>query len=498
MGFNFKTMTARSREKPEPDENTQRVPSSPVPPAANRDSTIGLALSTPYEEASPAPPPQVTQSSGNIFNEGSTTFRTMTRRDTALVLISNQVGLGILSLPSIMQTLGLIPGTIAIIGVGILSTYTAFVLLQLYRKHPHCVNIVDMARVVGGRPLEILVGVGLMVKICLTCASASVTLSVAFNTISDHSMCTVGWIGVSAALCWLLSLPRTFKFVAQVGIPATISILAAILIALISLGVAAPRGALPGFEKEIKIIGNPDFKQGLRACLNVCYAFAGNVGFPSLFPEMLDPSRDFTPALVYLQIFSIPLYLIVAIGIYCMAGQYTTSPALGSAPELLAKVAYGVVLPAVLATGLVFGHTAVKYMYVVIMRSLKSTDQMTSNSVKAWTVWVSSATALWIVSFVLANAIPIFDSILSISSSTFVAWFTFGISGVFWLFLNWGRLFITWRKTLLTVLNVLIIVQSVFMNAAGLWAAITNLMDIFNRGDAGIKGPFTCADNSLF
>lgn len=214
----------------------------------------------------------------NVFSEGGKNYRTMGRWDTALVLITNQVGLGILSLPSQVQTLGIVPGIIAIVGLGLLSTYTAYELLQFYRKYPHVVNIVDMARVVGGKPFEIVVAIGLMIKLCLTCASATVTLSVAFNTMSGHAMCTVGWVGVSAALCWILCLPRKFKFVAHVGIPSTISIFAAVLIVIISLGIADPKGApVGGFDKEINIVGNPTFKEGLSACLQICYAYAGEL-----------------------------------------------------------------------------------------------------------------------------------------------------------------------------------------------------------------------------
>jgi amino acid permease len=511
--LNQRNMPAPSRnkngngqEKKPADEITQNVSGAggqhgPAPEATAQKTEMRseenalLANAVPYHEL----PAEVIQTEGNIFSEGGArSFRNnMTLWDTSLVLITNQVGLGILSLPAIMHVLGLIPGIIAIIGLGILTTYTGFVLLQVYRRYPNCVNIVDMGKAVGGRPLEIIVATGLMIKICLTCASASVTLSVAFNTMSGHVLCTVTYIGIAAASCWLLCLPREFKWVAHVGIPATVSIVAAVLIVLISLGIADPRGAPPGFEKEIVLFGNPDFRTGLTACLNLAFAFAGNVSFPSLFPEMRNPSQDFFKSLVILQLFSVPLYMLVGVGIYCLAGQYTASPALGSAPEIPAKVAYGIVVPAVLATGLVFGHTAVKYMYVVIMRALKSTNQMTDNSIKAWTVWVCSGTVFWIAAFVLANAIPIFNSILSISSATFAAWFCFGISGVFWLFLNWGKLFSTWRKVGLTILNVLIIIQALFMNAAGLWAAITKLIDIFNRGEEGVRGPFTCADNSL-
>jgi amino acid permease len=76
--------------------------------------------------------------------------------------------------------------------------------------------------------------------------------------------------------------------------------------------------------------------------------------------EMRDPSRDFPPALYIQKSFEVVVYIIVACVIYGLAGDAVTSPALGSAPELAAKVAYGVLIPSVLGTGLVIGITAIK------------------------------------------------------------------------------------------------------------------------------------------
>lgn len=438
------------------------------------------------------------QGEGDIFSEGGATFRTLSRWDTIMVLVTNQVGLGILTLPSILHTLGIVPGLIAIVGLGLVTWYTAFELLQFYRRHPHVLNLVDMAKVVGGRPLELIVGVGLLFKICMTCSSATVTLSIAFNSISAHGMCTVAFSAFGAIGCWLLCLPRTFKFVAHVGVPSTISILAAIFIVVISLGVAGrPNGVPDDWVKEIVVVGRPGFSKGLSACLKVCYAYAGNVAFVSYMAEMKNPSRDFAPALTILQVCSIALYIFTAVSIYCLAGQGVRSPALGSAPDIPARVAYGIALPAVFATGMVFGHAAIKYMYVVALRAIKSTHRATDNSPLSWSVWVGCTTVFWVVCFVFANAIPIFDSILSIASATFIAWFTFGISGVFWYHRNWEEKFA--RKNIpLAVVNALLILQALFMNGAGLWASITGLIDIFNDGGDGINGSFTCGDNSVF
>lgn len=101
--------------------------------------------------------------------------------------------------------------------------------------------MVGMARVMGGRAFKVIIGICVFVKLCFACSSATATLPVhyllpfflvalviahliAFNTWSSHAMCIARWMGISAVCCWLLCLPRTFKFVAYVGTVSTISI----------------------------------------------------------------------------------------------------------------------------------------------------------------------------------------------------------------------------------------------------------------------------------
>ncbi|KLU89814.1 amino acid transporter [Magnaporthiopsis poae ATCC 64411] len=478
------------------DTNTNRWPDDGVIPAGEMYDASGNS----GKEGDVTAP----VTTGNIFSEGGRDYRTMGRWDATLVLITNQVGLGILALPAVVRVLGIVPAVIAIIGIGLLSTYTAYELLQFYRRHPHVVNLVDMARLVGGRPLETAMGASLVFDLILTCGSMSVTLSVAFNTITEHALCTTGFMGISAFVCFLLCLPRNLHFVARVGIPATISIVSAVFIVIISLGVAdRPQNAPPEWTRanDVKMfaVGFPNFRDGMNACLNVAFAYAGNVGFVSYMAEMKDPSRDFMFAAWALQAFTIPLYIIAAVTIYGLAGDYVTSPSLGSAPVIPAKVAYAVALPCVFASGCVFGHTGIKYMYVVAMKRLGATSELTSRTARSWLVWVGCAAVFWVLAYLLANAIPIFESILSIASATFIAWFTFGFSAVLWFNMFWGREMLTgWRKISLTVVNALIIAMTLFMNSAGLWSAAMGLQDVFNNPENSINAPFTCADNSIF
>lgn len=214
--------------------------------------------------------------------------------------------------------------------------------------------------------------------------------------------------------------------------------------------------------------------------------------------EMRDASKDFMPSMYILQIFAIPMYTIVGAVIYALAGQYTTSPALGSAPVIPSKVAYGILLPTLLGTSLVFGHTAIKYIFVEILRLKKIEHEYDRNTKRTWMIWIAIGTGFWILAFILANAIPLFDSILSISSAIFVSWFTFGISGVMWLYINWDVQFKGWKKISMAILNWSIIVMTLFMNGVGLWAAIDQLLESYNDPNTPVNNSFTCADNSIW
>jgi hypothetical protein len=171
-------------------------------------------------------------------------------------------------------------------------------------------------------------------------------------------------------------------------------------------------------------------------------------------PNNSSRSKDYTPAIIWLNVIAVPMYVIVACVIYHLSGQYVVSPALGSAPGTASKVAYGILFPTLLGSGLVFGHTGIKYMYNVVMdKVIKSRHRLTDNTPLTWGVWLGLGTAFWLVAFVLANAIPAFGSILAISSALFVTWFTFGMANAQWIFLNWGGQFSSWKKTLLALFN---------------------------------------------
>jgi hypothetical protein len=374
-------------------------------------------------------------------------------------------------------------------------------------------NLVDCAQILG-KPFGAFFAVAFILNLVLICASANITMSVALNTLSNHALCTVAFMAFPHIVCWMLCLPRKLTFAAALSWVCTISIVAAVLIVMIALGVAGPR-APPGFDVSITLVGKPTFVETVNALLNIAFAFAGNQSFISVMAEMRDASKDFPPALFMQKSFEVVIYIIVACVIYGLAGDAVTSPALGSAAEIPAKIAYGILIPSVLGTGLIIGITAIKYMYVAIMRHIRPQEVNVHNAF-TWTLWVGIGTLFWIVSFVVSNAIPIFSSILNISAAIFISWFTFGLTSAFWLHLNWEKKHSTRRKLALAVVNYAILCMTVFLMVGGklevafrlcgceltfmigLYTSLKALIDIFNDPNSTLNGPFTCADNSIF
>lgn len=142
---------------------------------------------------------------------------------------------------------------------------------------------------------------------------------------------------------------------------------------------------------------------------------------------MHDP-REFPKSLAMLQVVDTTMYIVTAIVIYRYAGPDVTSPALSSAGPLMKKVAYGLAIPTVcdsapwmllrwltsiqvIIAGVVFGHVACKYIYVRIFRG---SNHMHQNSFLAIGSWVAIAFALWVVAWVIAESIPVFNELLSL------------------------------------------------------------------------------------
>lgn len=266
---------------------------------------------------------------------------------------------------------------------------------------------------------------------------------------------------------------------------------------MISIGIKhRPSDTPPGWQKQIVLIGSPNFFDGLTSCLQIAFAYSGSQGFVTVMAEMEDAGRDYTPALIITQCFAIPMYTIVAAVLYVLAGQEVLSLALLNAPHLPAMVAWGVLLPCLLATSIVMGHTAIQYLFILCLRRLGAEHEYCKSTKRAWALWISIGTGFWILSFVLANALPNFVAISALMAALLVAWLSFGLSPILWLYLNWTEQLSSGKKMALALFNWTILVGTMFANVGGTWVSAKLMLAAFGS-DQDQGGPFLCADNSF-
>jgi amino acid permease len=57
-------------------------------------------------------------------------------------MIAETISLGILSLPSVLATVGLVPGFLLILGLGVIATYSGYVIGQFKERYPWVVIVV--------------------------------------------------------------------------------------------------------------------------------------------------------------------------------------------------------------------------------------------------------------------------------------------------------------------------------------------------------------------
>lgn len=206
------------------------------------------------------------------------------------------------------------------------------------------------------------------------------------------------------------------------------------------------------------------FDQGAMAVSNIVLAYNSQIAFPSIIDEMKEP-RDFPKALAMLQCVTIPFYVLVAVVIYYYAGQDVQAPAIGSAPILVRKIAYGIATPTIIVAGVIAALVAAKQIYGDIWKN-KAPKIETEKTTRAYGSWYGILAALWVVAWLIAEAIPVFHQLLAVIGALFGTWFALGFCSMFWLSMNWkgsvkASYGANWRKTALAGLNVCIILLSV-------------------------------------
>ncbi|KAF1976106.1 putative amino acid transporter [Bimuria novae-zelandiae CBS 107.79] len=296
---------------------------------------------------------------------------------------------------------------------------------------------------------------------------------------TEHGTCTVVFSVIGMIVCFLFTLPRTLKNVSYCSVFSCGSIVVASTVAMTAIAIKKP-----GIGQIVTVRPGVSLVQGLGPVMNIILAYAGHVTFFGMFSELEDP-RDFKKALAMTQIFTVSFYLLLAAVVYYFAGPLVASPALGSASYVVRKVAFGIALPTIVVAGVINGHVGCKYVYLRVCGA----ETAHKKSFSALAKWVGIVAGAWIIAFLIAEAIPSFNVLLGLIAALFTSWFSYGLPPVLWLYMYRGEWFVSKKRGMVTVLNMLLVVLGAAICGLGMWNSGYELARI------QVSEVFSCKNN---
>lgn len=289
----------------------------------------------------------------NVYDYGMRRFHRLGWKRLAMVLFVAAIALGTLSIPSAFATLGMVPGIICCIGIGLMSIYTGFIVGQVKLKFPHITNYADAGRLMWGKFGYELFNVMVILQLVLITGSHCLTGTIAFQTITESDVCSVVFGVVSAIILLALAVPPTFADVAILGYIDFASIITAVIIAMVGTTGEAKEnfpGGISAIQWSLWPKEGITFFEAFIAITNIVFAYSFTLCQFSFMDEMHTP-QDYMKSIWALGIVEITIYTVTGAVLYSFAGQDVESPALLSAGHTLSRVGFGVALPVIFISG---------------------------------------------------------------------------------------------------------------------------------------------------
>ena len=428
-----------------------------------------------------APPPfdgdmvdKMSESERNIYEAGIEKYNRLGWKRLTVVLIVEAIALGSLSIPSSFATLGMVAGVIMTVGLGFIAIYTSYVVGQVKLKFPEVAHYPEAGRLMFGRVGYEIVYVMLGLQLLFLTGSHCLTGTIAFINITDSGICSVIFAVVSAIILLLFAVPPSFAEMAILGYIDFVSIIVAILITMIATGVRSSNevGGLSAVDWSAWPKEGITFTDAFIAVTNIVFAYSFAMCQFSFMDEMHTP-KDYTKSIWTLGLIEIVIYTITGAVIYAFVGQDVQSPALLSAGSMVKRVAFGIALPVIFISGSI---NTVVLGRMVHGRIFKNSPIRFINTKMGWITWLVLITIITWLAFVIAEVIPFFSDLLSISSSLFISGFTFYFPALMWFLLLREGKWNSPKNLALGALNLMCLIIGLVTLGAGTYASVDDIV----------------------
>lgn len=453
-------------------------------------------------------------------DEGDVNFRGVSWQGAAVLCAKFQIGLGIIGLPSTFDALGFFPGILCFCVLWTMSTFAGYLMGNARQYYPQMHNIGDAAHHLFGPVGREFVGTVYYIYVALTAGAGTLAVSVAFNSLSEHGACTMAFAGVGAAAALVVGtgvrdLERV-SWLSWVGVTSTLVAIWTTAIACLaqSRPVAAPIGAPP---PDVRAFPETTFADAMTAIANQLFTVGGSSIFFSISAEMKHP-QQFTRSLLWGHGFLLVVSLATSSIMYAKLGQYLASPALGSAGPLFKKICYGITLPGLVISSVLFSHAGAKYWFVKVLRG---TRHLQSNTLIHWCTWSGTMFCTVAIGVIIIGLVPFFDDFLALIgaiTNPILVLITPGFMLLYFLARQpskatdrglihdeeeTGRHWLVdslvvykkgWKDGLFMGIAWFMIASGVFIVVGGTYGTVFVINEKY--GDGKIGGVFQCADNS--
>jgi hypothetical protein len=168
--------------------------------------------------------------------------------------------------------------------------------------------------------------------------------------------------------------------------------------------------------------------------------------------------------------------------VYRYCGQWVAVPSLGSAGSTIKIIAYGVGFIGLLVSGCLYLHVGAKYVFV---RILRDSEHLQSDTWVHWGTWLGCTTGLGAIAFILAQAIPIFNYLLSLTGSLCFAPIALSLPGWLWCYDN-----MAWRRGSLKQqvvfwITAAMIPLGMFICVGGTYGVVVQIKEAYASGRIG-------------
>ncbi|KAK5712446.1 hypothetical protein LTR15_012026 [Elasticomyces elasticus] len=429
-----------------------------------------------------------------VFKQGADVeFRTVSWVMATVIMLKVIFATGVLSIPVAMSSLGAVGGALSVIGWGGLNTYTALIQGDFRNNHGGCHSIADMANEVGGVVMQELTGFLFIVAYVLCTGSGILGVSIGLNALSHHAACTVWWAFLAYVVVAACASVRKFEKFGWLTWAGFISIFTAVFIVVIAVTLRDRPAAAPAtgdYDLGYYAIAYPTFAGGMVASCTIFVSSAGTSAFLPVISEMRRP-QDYRKSLFVCMAIVNAAYLSFSLVVYRWCGKWVASPSLGSAGQTIKMVAYGIGLIGLVVSAALYLHVAAKYCFV---RILRNTRHLQENTIVHWGTWLGLTFGLASISFILAEAIPVFNYLLALTGSICFAPLAIALPG--WLWMHDHK---PWMKgsafqQVAFWLHAALIPLGIFMCIGGTYGVIEVIIQAYAAGTIG--SAFSCADNS--